>query len=71
MKTYTQYTQQDDLGFESVEIRILPTGGGGNILVGRQGYEKEMAFRRERIKAGVPFDLPKWEDLEIYWSAND
>lgn len=67
-------TMADDYGFESPEIRVLPIGGGGNILCGRRGYLREMAFRRERnaAKAGPmavanPFDTPAWEDLEIYW----
>ncbi len=60
-------TMTDDHGNEETEVRVLPIGGDGNILTGHTGYLKEMAFRRERIKAGAPFDLPRWEDLEIYW----
>lgn len=48
------------------ELRLLPYGGGGNILVGHESYLKEIAFRKERIRAGAEFDLPKWEDLTIY-----
>lgn len=60
-------TMTDDHGHECAEVRKLPTGGGGNILCGRAAYEKEMRFRRERIKAGAPFDLPTWESLEVYF----
>lgn len=57
---------QDDHDHLCTETRLLPYGGGGNIIVGRESYEKEMRFRRERIANGVPFDLPKWEELSIY-----
>lgn len=67
MKTLIKDTMTDDFGHECTEVRILPAGGGGNILCGRRGYEREMAFRRERLRAGVPFDLPTWETLEIYF----
>lgn len=66
MKTIT-----DDYDHPCTETRLLPYGGGGNIIVGRESYEKEMAFRRERIRAGVPFDLPSWESLRVYETAND
>ena len=61
------HTMTDDHGFECTEVRVLPYGGGGNILCGRQGYEREIAFRKSRIKAGVAFDLPAWESLKIYF----
>ncbi len=62
-------TMRDDHDRECTEIRTLPTGGDGNALVGRASYEQEMRFRRERIRAGVPFDLPTWESLAVYWKA--
>jgi hypothetical protein len=60
-------TNQCDHGHETSEqIRRLDTGGGGGILVCRAHYEHEMRFRRGRIAAGVPFDLPKWSELAVY-----
>ena len=59
----------DDFGNECREVRKLPYGGPGNILCGKAGYDREMTFRRERIKAGVPFDLPSWESLKVYFPA--
>lgn len=59
-------TLYDDYGIPCSEMRTLPTGGGGNVIVSRQGFEKEMSFRRERIRAGVQFDLPEWASLEVY-----
>lgn len=56
----------DDFGIKCSEMRILPYGGDGNILVSKQSYEKEMKWRKERIKNGVPFELPAWESLKIY-----
>ena len=54
----------DDHGIPCDEMRILPYSIDGNIHVSRKSYEKEMTFRRERIKQGVPYELPKWEDLK-------
>lgn len=48
------------------ETRLLPYGGGGNLICCRRHYEAEMRFRRARIAAGVPFDLPAWETLTTY-----
>jgi hypothetical protein len=61
-----KYTDDHDKPCD--EMRLLPYGGGGNLIVGYQSYRKEIAFREERIKSGVPFELPKWEDLEVYAS---
>lgn len=60
---------EDDFGRFCPMIRVLPIGGGGNVLIGRASYEQEMDFRRELIRAGVPFDLPTWESLRIYWTG--
>jgi hypothetical protein len=60
----------DDHDIPCSEMRTLPTGGGGNAIVSRQGYEKEMMFRRERIRAGVQFDLPEWASLPVYAKIN-
>lgn len=64
-------TMTDDHGDECREVRILPIGGGGNILCGRRGYEREMRFRRDRIKDGVPFDLPSWDSLKVYFPEQE
>lgn len=64
-------TMTDDFGQDFAEVRTLPVGGGGNILCGRQGYEREMTFRRERIRVGVPFDLPAWDSLAVYFPQKE
>lgn len=47
--------------------RVLPTGGGGNLILCRRCYHREIAFRRRRIREdGVDFDLPDWDQLRIY-----
>jgi len=56
----------DDWGINCHEMRYLPTGGGGNILCSLQSFNKEIEFRKSRIKTGVNYELPKWEDLKIY-----
>jgi len=48
------------------EVRLLPVGGSGNAILCNDCFNHEMRFRRERIKEGVEFDLPRWEDLKIY-----
>lgn len=57
----------DDYGVVSKEVHILPYGGGGNIIVSRASYNKEMQFRKERNKEVFsPYDVPSWESLEVY-----
>ena len=48
------------------EVRVLPYGGGGNLIVCKACYEHEIKFRKERIAAGVQFELPTWKSLEVY-----
>lgn len=48
------------------ETRRLPTGGSGAAIVCRCCYDRELRFRRERIREGVDFELPAWGDLEVY-----
>ena len=59
----------DDHQRKCAETRVLPYGGGGNLIVGRQSYEQEMQFRRARISEGVHYELPTWESLEVYQVA--
>ena len=59
-----------DYGHETrIETRRLPTGGDGAVIICHGHYFTEMHFRRERIAAGVPFDLPEWESLNVYGEA--
>ncbi len=49
------------------EVRVLPYGGGGNLLLCRACLARELAFRKERnAHVAVPYDLPEWYNLEIY-----
>lgn len=52
------------------EIRKLPTGGGGNILVCRSHFLVEMEFRKNMIAKGYTTwgrcEIPAWEQLEVY-----
>lgn len=76
-KTTAPETMNDDHDRPCTEIRALPYGApdqGGNILVGRQSYEQEIAFRRERNRQlgdSERFDLPTWESLRVYWRAGE
>jgi len=51
------------------EVRVLPTGGGGNAILCRTCFNHELAWRKKRNKdlgEFAQFALPAWEDLEIY-----
>jgi len=49
------------------EVRLLPTGGGGNTIVCQTCYYKEMRRRREDTnERGVDNDIPTWESLKVY-----
>lgn len=67
----------DDYGNSEVLIKVLPVSkeaGGSNILCGHAGYIREMAWRKERNKDLSPecrFDLPNWDDLEVYFDGRD
>lgn len=53
------------------EVRVIPTGGGGNMILCFACYRHEMSYRRERIKelGEGSYDLPSWESLEVYKGA--
>ena len=54
------------------EVRVLPLGGEGNLIVCRACFDHEIAFRRERNKelsSDAAFDLPRWEDSRVYGGA--
>lgn len=50
-------------------VRVLPTGGDGNILLCWLCYMRELRYRIERNRELGPdcqFKLPAWENLRIY-----
>lgn len=49
----------------SLEVRILPTGDS-NLILCRDCHAHEMAFRRERARSGIPFEIPAFESLKVY-----
>ncbi len=54
------------------EVRTLPYGGGGNLILCRACYEHEIQYRRERNKElaeSCRFDLPTWDSLRVYEGA--
>lgn len=51
------------------QVRLLPMGGGGNGILCKKCFYKEIAYRKDRNKdlgEFAKFDLPTWESLEIY-----
>lgn len=55
----------------NMTVRILHTGGGGNAILCRACFWREMSYRRQRIAEGVPFELPSWQSLTIYDPTGD
>jgi hypothetical protein len=51
------------------EVRVLPLGGSANLIVCLSCFNHEMAWRQGEIYRGRDFDLPKWDDLEVYNGA--
>lgn len=67
-------TMSDDYDDTVTEARILPTGGGSNIICGRRGFNQEIAFRKERnktLEGSARFDLPTWESLTVYFKNGE
>lgn len=51
------------------EVRVLPYGGYGNLILCRACFECEILYRIDRNrKLGTAFQflLPKWEDLKVH-----
>ncbi len=55
----------------SGECRVMPTGGGGNMIFCRYCWERELQYRGERNHSvlhpvAFPFDLPRWENAAVH-----
>jgi hypothetical protein len=51
------------------EVRVMPYGGDGHLILCHACYRVEMAFRRERnleLLHYCHFDLPSWDSLKVY-----
>lgn len=51
------------------EVRVLPYGGDGNLILCYNCYLREMRFRKERnrdLSKDCQFKLPQWDDLKVY-----
>lgn len=56
----------------SSEVRVLPTGGDGNMIVCRACFNYEINYRKDRNKKlgkDNQFKIPNWEDLQVYQNA--
>lgn len=54
---------------EAGEVRALPYGGGGNLILCRACFDHEITFRHERnreLSEEAKFDLPPWQSLNVY-----
>lgn len=49
------------------ELRVLPTDGGGNLIVCYKHYKVELSYRKEmKDKNGGEWQFPKWDSLRVY-----
>jgi len=56
------------------EVRVLPTGGDGNVILCRACFDHEIRWRRERNRElgdFAQFKLPAWEACEVYGTAEE
>jgi hypothetical protein len=52
---------------ESGEVRVLPIGSGGNLILCCACHAYEIAYRRERnAEVAAPYDCPAWDSLAVY-----
>ena len=54
---------------ENGEVRVLPAGGAGNLILCKDCFEYELAFRRMRNKSlgkDAQFKTPTWESCKVY-----
>jgi hypothetical protein len=51
---------------ETEEVRVLPYGGGDNVILCNACFRYELNYRRDEIRRGRQFELPAWSDLELY-----
>lgn len=68
-KAYEQNNCDGSGPHSSGEVRVMPTGGGGNLILCRRCWENELSYRRDRNKilgAFAQFALPAWNDSEVY-----
>lgn len=56
-----------DHGHETIgEVRVLPLGGNGNMLVCQRHYHEELQARWHSNAWDKETDFPAWETLKIY-----
>jgi hypothetical protein len=56
------------------EVRVMPTGGDGNLILCRQCWSKENSYRIERNRSlanFAKFAIINWKDAKIYGGNDD
>lgn len=49
------------------EVRLLPTGSDGNMIICENHYRKELRYRLDRtFNDGTSWKFPAWHTLKIY-----
>jgi hypothetical protein len=66
MKVHNNNCDGDHCNSSTGEVRLLPYGGGGNLILCRSCYDYEIAWRKDQIKRKRDFETPEWESLEVY-----
>jgi hypothetical protein len=64
----------DDYDDKTSCVKKIPLPDGANILAGRRGFDREMAWRKQRNKelaasTAYPnyYKIFRWEELETYF----
>ncbi len=54
------------------EVKLLPTGGDGNMIICQTCFLHEIAYRKrenQRLSKDCQFKTPAWSELKIYEGA--
>jgi hypothetical protein len=50
-------------------VKLMPTGGDGNLILCRSCWQRELTYRADRNRSlgdFAQFSLPKWDDAKEY-----
>lgn len=65
MKTKNPNCDKDKCLSENGEVRVLPIGSDGNLILCRACFNHEIAWRHWRNRNNKMFETPNWEDCKV------
>jgi hypothetical protein len=48
------------------EVKLMPTGGSGNLILCHNCWNHELAYRNSEMGEFAQFDLPLWSQGKVY-----